>query len=725
MGCICGKASAIEDSRESPRERQLNKGSSSELHVPRITSSKREESFRVKERLDGGEIRGGLSHKKLNGSKKVRDEHFEKKRENCEVVVPNYHPARGSIPKATEGEQVVAGWPSWLAAVAGEAIKGWVPRRADSFEKLDKIGQGTYSSVYKARDRTQKKIVALKKVRFDSMDPESIKFMAREIVILRRLDHPNIIKLEGLVTSHNSCSLYLVFEYMEHDLTGLASLPSFKFSEPQVKCYMQQLLSGLDHCHSRGVLHRDIKGSNLLIDNHGILKIADFGLASFYDHHQSMPLTSRVVTLWYRPPELLLGATHYGVSVDLWSSGCILGELYAGKPIMPGRTEVEQLHKIFKLCGSPSEDYWRKSKLPCSTVFKPVQPYKRRLVETFKAFPPTAVGLIELLLSIDPAHRGTAASALKNEGGPGVAVKLPLGDLVVTGSSCGNSLSACGEVSGRDFPIGVSSCISELSFYVIQNGFTAMIMSYVYWKYFTTKPLACDPSCLPKYPPSKEIDAKLREEARRREAGGARSQRVNLETGGQKLPQVIPVHNANTELVTSVQGRRGNSHSKSRSELLNHYQEEAASGFPIDPPRHSQAAKEVVGKDRMDHNTKRVSHSGPLAPGVGWTKAGKKYDDMNVISTRADLSTLSGLVASRTSLSNDSRDKLGPSQPKATDQVAKSSESHEVSGSARRTYRKQHTHSITGSHQLEKGRAKEPVLVSSLTKLSISRSLEF
>ncbi|KAL7219247.1 hypothetical protein ACSBR2_012349 [Camellia fascicularis] len=643
MGCICGKASAIEDSRESPRERQLNKGSSSKLHVPRITSSKREESFRAKERLDGGEIRGGLSHKKLNGSKKVRDEHFERKRENCEVVVPNYHPARGSIPKATEGEQVVAGWPSWLAAVAGEAIKGWVPRRADSFEKLDKIGQGTYSSVYKARDRTQKKIVALKKVRFDSMDSESIKFMAREIVILRRLDHPNIIKLEGLVTSHNSCSLYLVFEYMEHDLTGLASLPSFKFSEPQVKCYMQQLLSGLDHCHSRGVLHRDIKGSNLLIDNHGILKIADFGLASFYDHHQSMPLTSRVVTLWYRPPELLLGATHYGVSVDLWSSGCILAELYAGKPIMPGRTEVEQLHKIFKLCGSPSEDYWRKSKLPCSTVFKPVQPYKRRLVETFKAFPPTAVGLIEILLSIDPAHRGTAASALKNE-------------------------------------------------------------------YFSTKPLACDPSCLPKYPPSKEIDAKLREEARRREAGGARSQRVDLETGGQKLPRVIPVHNANTELVTSVQGRRRNSHSKSRSELLNHYQEEAASGFPIDPPRHSQAAKEMVGKDRMDHNTKRVSHSGPLAPGVGWTKAGKKYDDMNVISTRADLSTLSGLVASRTSLSDDSRDKLGPSQPKATDQVAKSSESHEVSGSARRTYRKQHTHSITGSHQLEKGRAKEPVL---------------
>jgi len=233
--------------------------------------------------------------------------------------------------------------------------------------------------VYKAKDSMTGKVVALKKVRFDNLEPESIKFMAREIIILRRLDHPNVIKLQGLVTSRMSCSLYLVFDYMEHDLAGLAASPVIRFTESQVrpglpwtnylsyslvvgsfsfqavvfdflkklhlqlqiKCYMNQLLSGLEHCHNRRVLHRDIKGSNLLIDNEGILKIADFGLASFFDPNHRHPMTSRVVTLWYRPPELLLGATDYGVGIDLWSAGCILGELLVGKPIMPGRTEVK------------------------------------------------------------------------------------------------------------------------------------------------------------------------------------------------------------------------------------------------------------------------------------------------------------------------------------------------------------------------------------------------
>ncbi|XP_075662000.1 protein IMPAIRED IN BABA-INDUCED STERILITY 1 isoform X2 [Castanea sativa] len=359
----------------------------------------------------------------------------------------------GNLQKYVEGEHVAAGWPAWLSAVAGEAIHGWVPLRPDAYEKLEKIGQGTYSSVFRARDLETGRIVALKKVRFDNFEPESVRFMAREILILRRLDHPNIVKLEGLITSRLSCSIYLVFEYMEHDITGLLSCPDIKFSESQIKCYMKQLLSGLDHCHSRGVMHRDIKGSNLLVNNEGILKVADFGLANFSSSGHRQPLTSRVVTLWYRPPELLLGSTDYGASVDLWSVGCVFAELLLGKPILQGRTEVEQLHKIFKLCGSPPDEYWKRTKLPHATLFKPQQPYDSCLRETFKDLPKTTTSLLETLLSVEPYKRGTASSALASE-------------------------------------------------------------------YFTTKPYACDPSSLPIYPPSKEIDAKSREEARRKKIGG-------------------------------------------------------------------------------------------------------------------------------------------------------------------------------------------------------------
>ncbi|KAL0877848.1 hypothetical protein Bca101_027554 [Brassica carinata] len=350
----------------------------------------------------------------------------------------------GKRTEPTSGE-----WPSWLASVAGEAIKGWVPRCADSYEKLEKIGQGTYSSVYKARDLETGKIVAMKKVRFVNMDPESVRFMAREILILRKLDHPNVMKLEGLVTSRLSSSLYLVFEYMEHDLAGLAATPGIKFSESQIKCYMQQLFRGLEHFHRRGILHRDIKGSNLLVNNEGVLKIGDFGLANFYRGNGDMQLTSRVVTLWYRAPELLLGASEYGPAIDLWSAGCILAELFAGKPIMPGRTEVEQMHKIFKLCGSPSEDYWRRATLPLATIFKPSHPYKPVLAETFSHFPASAMTLINKLLAIEPEKRGSAVSSLRSE-------------------------------------------------------------------FFTTEPLPADPSSLPRYPPSKELDAKLRNEEARK-----------------------------------------------------------------------------------------------------------------------------------------------------------------------------------------------------------------
>ncbi|KAK8479049.1 hypothetical protein V6N13_028422 [Hibiscus sabdariffa] len=358
----------------------------------------------------------------------------------------------GFSQRFVEAEHVAAGWPSWLSSAAGEAVHGWVPLQADAFEKLDKIGQGTYSSVFKARKVETGRMVALKKVRFDNFQPESIRFMAREITILRRLNHPNIMKLEGVITSRFSSAIYLVFEYMEHDLAGLSSCPDIEFSEAQVKCYMKQLLMGLEHCHLRGVMHRDIKASNILVNNEGVLKLGDFGLANILTSKNKQQLTSRVVTLWYRPPELLMGSTSYDVSVDLWSVGCVFAEVLMGKPILKGRTEVEQLHKIFKLCGSPPDEYWKKLKLPHSTMFKPQHPYESCLRQRCEEIPAATLNLLETLLSIEPHKRGTASSALKSE-------------------------------------------------------------------YFHTKPYPCDPSSLPKYSPNKEIDAKQRDDIRRKEFG--------------------------------------------------------------------------------------------------------------------------------------------------------------------------------------------------------------
>nr|XP_027189863.1 probable serine/threonine-protein kinase At1g54610 isoform X2 [Cicer arietinum] len=311
-------------------------------------------------------------------------------------------------------DDMVDGWPKWLVDnVPTHILAALVPKSAESYKMIDKVGQGTYSNVYKALDRDTGDIVALKKVRFNTSEPGSIKFMAREITILQRLDHPNVVKLKGLATSRMQYSIYLVFDFMPTDLSRIIARPEERLTEPQVKCYMHQLLSGLQHCHDRGILHRDIKGSNLLIDKNGMLQIADFGLANYYSTNQDQPLTNRVVTLWYRAPELLLGSTYYGVGIDLWSAGCLLAEMFKGIPIMPGRTEVEQLHRIFRLCGTPSEDYWRKLKL--STTFRPPKSYRPSLVETFKDLPSSSLGLLCTLLALDPAFRGSASKALQNQ----------------------------------------------------------------------------------------------------------------------------------------------------------------------------------------------------------------------------------------------------------------------------------------------------------------------
>ncbi|KAG6555828.1 hypothetical protein Mapa_002469 [Marchantia paleacea] len=332
-------------------------------------------------------------------------------------------------------------------AVAGpgqlnlDETPNWGSRSVDCFEKIEQIGEGTYGQVYMAKEKATGEIVALKKVRMDN-EKEGFPITAiREIKILKKLKHANVIKLKEIVTSRGDKmendflgpekedgakpvddnkfkgSIYMVFEYMDHDLTGLSDRPGMRFTVPQIKCYMKQLLTGLHYCHINQVLHRDIKGSNLLIDNNGNLKLADFGLArSFTNDNNGQPLTNRVITLWYRPPELLMGSTRYSPAVDMWSVGCIFAELLHGKPILPGRTEIEQLTKIFELCGSPDESIWPGvSKLTYFHKFKPERPMKRRVKDVFKHFDRNALELLERMLTLDPAQRVTAKDALDGE----------------------------------------------------------------------------------------------------------------------------------------------------------------------------------------------------------------------------------------------------------------------------------------------------------------------
>ncbi|GAB2233356.1 hypothetical protein Droror1_Dr00002578 [Drosera rotundifolia] len=405
--------------------------------------------------------------------------------------------------------------------------------------------------------------------------------MAREIVILHRLDHPNIIKLEGLIVSPATASLYLIFEYMEHDLWGLASLPGLKFTEPQVKCYMMQLLRGLDHCHSNGVLHRDLKGANLLINNNGILKIADFGLATFCN--SSQPLTSRVITLWYRPPELLFGAKHYGPAVDLWSAGCILGELYTGKSILRGRTEIEQLHRIFKLCGSPSEDFWEKLKLPPSEPFR-VQPQRRRIAEKLKDVPASALGLLETLLSMDPESRGTAASAIKSE-------------------------------------------------------------------FFSTEPLACDPASLPKYPPSKEMDARMREEQdTRHESKEIKGNFIDLGRQRTKIPPAALSAKSTAELALPVQMPRKKTRVDSfgRSETLYSHPEEPSSARGFNPYKNTELVNDSSEEFSGPLHRNFGIYSGPLS-GTVWHNTGNRPMNPSLVPNRTRMGNPSDAATSRPS----------------------------------------------------------------------------
>lgn len=207
----------------------------------------------------------------------------------------------------------------------------------------------------------------------------------------------------------------MVLDYMEHDLTGLLSLPSLSFSAANIKSLAHQMLSGLAYLHKRHILHRDMKGSNILLNGRGELKLADFGLARVFHKNRRADYTNRVITLWYRSPELLMGETMYGPEVDMWSAGCIILELFTTKPIFQGNDEIHQLETIYSVMGTPRESDWPTvTNLPWYELVKPKEAKESKFRDSFQRWlTPAAMDLAEGLLFFDPSKRLSAASALQ------------------------------------------------------------------------------------------------------------------------------------------------------------------------------------------------------------------------------------------------------------------------------------------------------------------------
>ncbi|XP_038237221.1 cyclin-dependent kinase 16 isoform X2 [Dermochelys coriacea] len=226
--------------------------------------------------------------------------------------------------------------------------------KLETYMKLDKLGEGTYATVYKGKSKLTDNLVALKEIRLEHEEGAPCTAI-REVSLLKDLKHANIVTLHDII--HTEKSLTLVFEYLDKDLKQYLDDCGNLINMHNVKLFLFQLLRGLAYCHRQKVLHRDLKPQNLLINERGELKLADFGLA----RAKSIPTktySNEVVTLWYRPPDILLGSTEYSTQIDMWGVGCIFYEMSTGRPLFPGSTVEEQLHFIFRILGTPNEETW-------------------------------------------------------------------------------------------------------------------------------------------------------------------------------------------------------------------------------------------------------------------------------------------------------------------------------------------------------------------------------
>lgn len=295
-------------------------------------------------------------------------------------------------------------------------------RSVECYERLNYIDEGTYGRVFRARDSETGAVYALKQAKLAG-EREGFPVTAlREIGLLLSVRHPNVVHVREVVVGSTLDKIYTVMEYAEHDLRSFLDAMKHPYSQSEVKSLLQQVLRGVAHLHSQWIIHRDLKTSNLLINNDGVVKICDFGLARRYGDPVGS-LTPNVTTLWYRSPEILLGATTYTPAVDVWSVGCVFAELVLTESLLQGQGELDQLAKICDLLGAPCEQNWPGfSKLSNARRLTLRGPPRSRLPERIYASssrprtPLSAMGvdLMEQLLTLDPARRISAAEALQH-----------------------------------------------------------------------------------------------------------------------------------------------------------------------------------------------------------------------------------------------------------------------------------------------------------------------
>jgi len=281
------------------------------------------------------------------------------------------------------------------------------------YEKVKHLGEGQFANVYMAKDTETGELVAIKKIKLGSRAEakDGVNRTAlREIKLLQELHHENVIGLLDVI-GHRT-NIQLVFDFMETDLERVVKDSSIILLPSHIKNIALQTLLGLEYLHMHWILHRDLKPNNLLMNSQGRIKIADFGLARFYGSPNRI-YTHQVVTRWYRSPELLFGARHYGTGVDMWAIGCIIAELLLRVPIFAGESDLDQLVKISKVLGTPNEEVWPLvTKLSSFIALKPSEGTSLRHI--FSAADDDLINLISSCLTYDPLRRCTASVALQN-----------------------------------------------------------------------------------------------------------------------------------------------------------------------------------------------------------------------------------------------------------------------------------------------------------------------